>query len=328
MKIKKNKILFIYSFFINLLTYIYIKCEIKIYPDHISPGDPIFNTSQVYDTTNERFYYSLGYYTDKEVQIYSRKYGIYYDYVKCTGSISYSNNDVSTFVGKANVIEEIDSTINKNKNYFEEIELFKNVMTGYNIECNSNLKVIYDNNLRITYTIPVISDSNTFTLDVKTDTDYIQICNVNLESNKLKIIQIDIKSEINNILLNEVTMIFKCTDAIINTNIKMSGDKYLTFVFNRQTTTPISLSNYRITVEDLFSKSGINYNKILDRSKIGLTTDESCTTSFDCFRGHVCVGNCQKCHYSCIECNRPSDLNSCTKCGRCMSFKLCGSESI
>ena len=315
MKIKKNKILFIYSFFINLLTYIYIKCEIKIYPDHISPGDPIFNTSQVYDTTNERFYYSLGYYTDKEVQIYSRKYGIYYDYVKCTGSISYSNNDVSTFVGKANVIEEIDSTINKNKNYFEEIELFKNVMTGYNIECNSNLKVIYDNNLRITYTIPVISDSNTFTLDVKTDTDYIQICNVNLESNKLKIIQIDIKSEINNILLNEVTMIFKCTDAIINTNIKMSGDKYLTFVFNRQTTTPISLSNYRITVEDLFSKSGINYNKILDRSKIGLTTDESCTTSFDCFRGHVCVGNCQKCHYSCIECNRPSDLNSCTKCG-------------
>ncbi len=319
MKIKMNNNTFMYSLFIILFSLIYIKCDITIYPDHISPGDPIFNTSQVYDTTYERFYYSLGYYTDKRKEIYSRKYGIYYDYVKCssTSLISYSDNS-NIFVGISNIIEKKDSTIIKKKNYFEEIELFKNVMTGFNIECNSNLKVIHDKNLRVTYIIPVISISNTdFTIDVKkADGEYFQICNLKLEANKLKIVQIYIKTEIENVLNQEVTMVFSCTDTIVNTNIKMAGDKYFTFVFNKDITSSISLSNYRITVEDLFSKTGISYNKELDRSKIGLTNQQSCKTSFDCFRGHICTGfYCRKCHYSCIECNQPSDLSSCTKCG-------------
>ena len=32
-----------------------INCEMKIFPDHISPGDPIFNESQIYSKTNEKF---------------------------------------------------------------------------------------------------------------------------------------------------------------------------------------------------------------------------------------------------------------------------------
>jgi len=52
----------------------------KVFPDHVSVGDPIFNTSQVYSTTNERFIYKLGYYTSSTLtnppNIYSKKYGI------------------------------------------------------------------------------------------------------------------------------------------------------------------------------------------------------------------------------------------------------------
>ena len=312
---------FIYSLFINLLSLIYIKCNIKIYSDHISAGDPVFNTSQVYDTTNERFYYYLGFYSNNKAKeiIKSKKYGIYYKNTECTGGIiSHNYNDTNTFFSQ-DIIGEKDSTLNKGKNFFEEIELFKNVLRGRNFECNSNIKVIHDKNIRVKYIIPVISKDNepSFTVDVKTaDDQYTQICNVKLETDKLKIVQIDIKTEIENILNREVTMVFWCTDAIINTNIYMSGNKNLTFVFNKGTINSISLSNFRITVEDLFSKTGLTYNKELDRSKIGLTTDDSCSKSFDCFLGHVCVGGfCRKCHYSCIECNQPSSISDCTICG-------------
>ena len=46
----------LFSFF---LTYITIYCSITIYPDNITPGDPVFNNSQVYSVTNERFVYSF-----------------------------------------------------------------------------------------------------------------------------------------------------------------------------------------------------------------------------------------------------------------------------
>ena len=321
LKIKINKISFIYSLFINILSLFYIKCQIKIFPDHISPGDPIFNTSQVYDTTNERFYYSLGYFTDadNDAKIFSKKYGIYYDNVKCTGGTYDAASPA--FVGKTKIIEEQLSTVSEGKNFFEEIELFKNVITGSNIECNSNLKVVHDKNLRIKYIIPVISDSTdsniVFTIHVKNDDGgYDQICNVKLESGVLKMVQIDIKTDIENILEEKVTMSFWCTDAIISTTIRMSGNRYIDFVFNKDSSTPISISNYRITVEDLFSKSGIDYNKELDRSKIGLTTIDSCQESSDCFRGYVCQGGyCRKCHYSCMKCSQQNSLNDCTQCG-------------
>ena len=318
---KKN--FFYFLLFIIIITYFKTNCQINIYPDNISPGDPIFNYSQVYGTTNEKFIYNLGYYTDKDgaTNYYSRKYGIYYEPVKCSSpsnDISYEDNS-DIFIN--NAIKSKDSTKNKGNNFFEEVGLFKYVMTGKNIECPSNLKVIHDINMRITYIIPVITleNDNYFTLDVKTSGDnYERICNVELIKDQLKIIQIDIKTEIENILDSDVKMSFRCTDEIIDKNIIFSGNKYLTFIFN-QGEKDISLSNFRITAEDLSTKTGIKYNKLLDRSKIGLSTEKSCINSTDCLRGYICViGLCKPCHYSCIECNQDDSsstaISSCKKC--------------
>ena len=121
-----------------------------IFPDHISAGDPIFNNSQIYSKTNERFIYSLGYYTDSQNKIFSEKYGIYFEPVYCGNSLTYKNNDDTTFFG-SNIIGDQFSTTHKGMNFFEEIELFKNVITGKNFECPSNIKVIHDIHLRLTY---------------------------------------------------------------------------------------------------------------------------------------------------------------------------------
>ena len=150
----------LYFIYFLIKSFIPINSDMTIFPDHISSGDPIFNTSQVYSTTNERFIYKLGYYTTSTnaPDIYSKKYGIYYEPVTCTLS---SSTSPPYFVGQPNVIQQIDSTKNnKGKNYFEEYELFNNVIRGYNIACNSNLKIIHSKNLVLTYIIPVISDRN------------------------------------------------------------------------------------------------------------------------------------------------------------------------
>ena len=323
MKIKNEIIFTSFLLFVLFLNSLVIKCEVTIYQDHISPGDPIFNNSQVYSTTNERYFYFLGYYTTSNTittLIESKKYGIYYEPVVCTGSSSYSTSDTTTFENV--VIKDIDKTINKKNNYFEELELFRNVLKGKNFECSSKLKVIHDMNLKITYIIPVISSSNTkFTLDIKiSNTESKQICNVNLEANLLKTIQIDISTEIENILNQEVTMAFKCTDAIINTKIKLSGNEDLIFIFNKDSSlSEIAVSNFRITVEDKITKTGIKSNKLLDRSKLGLKGEENCQNSKDCFRGHTCVINhCNPCHFSCIKClfdeSSSVAISSCEKC--------------
>ena len=114
-------------------------------------------------------------------------------------------------------------------------------------------------------------------------------------------------------------MVFTCTDAVKNVYLKLSGNRYLDFIYTSDGSGEISLSNFRITVEDLVSKTGVKYNKLLDRSKIGLKTDESCQNSKDCVRGHTCILNfCVPCHYSCIECLReysdPTAKSSCKKC--------------
>ena len=318
MKIKNEKILSLFLFFLNLFV---IKSEVKIYPDHNSPGDPIFNNSQVYSKTNERFFYFLGYYTNNPAQsnlIESKKYGIYYEPVACTpNTLNYNPSDTTTFESK--VIKNIADTRNKKDNYFEEIELFRNVLTGSNFECPSRLKVIHDINLKITYIIPVISSNTKFSLDIKiSDTESKRICDVKLNPNELKTIQIDIKTEIENILNQEVTMVFRCTDAIINTKIKLSGKEDIIFIFNKEYG-EISISNFRITVEDITTKTGSKSNKLLDRSKLGLKGEENCQNSNDCFRGHICnVNHCNPCHYSCIQCHHDESSSigksSCIKC--------------
>ena len=299
----------------------------KIFPDHISPGDPIFNKSQIYSKTNEKFIYKLGYYTNSTDTIYSQKYGIYYEPVSCFSGGSYSNSGTTYF--SSNIIKDKEST--KETNYFEEVELFEKVMTGFNIECPSHLKIVHNKNLKITYIIPVVplSAGSKFTLHIihpnldHIDPNYyIEICNVDLQSDKVTIVKIDIKTIVDNVLGSDVKMEFKCIDSIKNIQIQAkttTGQEDFQFVFNKDSSNGIALSNFRITVEDVSVTTGIETNKILIRSKNGLGSPNSCrneNSDEECFRGYTCmVSKCEKCHYSCAKCNNADLSNSCTKCG-------------
>ena len=327
---KKIKFSFCFLYSIILLLF-HINCDMKIFPDHISAGDPIFNTSQVYLKTNERFIYKLGYYTSSTDNYYSHKYGIYYEPVSCTAYSSSSSitvdNNSNNFIGQPSIIFNRASTKYDpiGRNYFEEISLFKNVITGYGMQCNSHLKVIHNKNIEITYIIPVVSSSNLFTLHIKPpdQSDYTQICNVTLVPNELKIIQIDIKTNVENILGDNVQMVFTCTDSINKIYITTKGNDYFTFIYNKDITNVISLSNFRIIAKDISTKTGDNSNKNLIRSKLGLSNQDSCTTTNsdeECFRGFICKTNlCKQCHYSCSKCKYEGTVstakNSCDKCG-------------
>ena len=316
----------LYFIYFLIKSFIPIKSEMKIFPDHISSGDPIFNTSQVYSATNERFIYKLGYYTSSTLtnppNIYSKKYGIYYEPVTCTTGTSTSTG----FVDKAKVIEQKDSTKNnKGKNYFEEVELFNNVITGNNIECDSHLKIIHSKNLVLTYTIPVISSGTSFTLDIKTqEGDVKEICNVVLTPNELKMIKIDIKTDQENSLGGNVRMTFKCTDSPNQVYISSAGNGYFTFIYNKAITNQISISNFRIVVEDTSIKTGAKPepNKNLIRGTNGLAYPNSCFNSYtdkECFRGFLCsVNDCKQCHFSCAKCSldksQATARSACTKC--------------
>ena len=294
------------------------KNQMTIFPDHISAGDPIFNKSQVYSKTKERFIYKLGYFTDGAADyknIFSKKYGIYYEPISCTGGV-YSQTSTD-FVKKENIIEKDDSTIEKGKNFFEEIDLFKNVIEGKNISCNSHLKTIHTKNLKITYIIPVLSTTNNkFILNAiyPPGTDEYEICNVDLEANKLKMIKIDIETNIENTFGSEVKMVFTCTDSTKKVYITSKGNDYYKFRYMGDTSN-IMLSNFRITVEDILITTGLESNKVLVRSKNGLTSPNSCkiqNSDEECFRGYVClIDKCEKCHYSCSQCN---GYGSCSKC--------------
>ena len=297
--------------------------KVKIFPDHISSGDPIFNKSQVYSTTNERFIYKLGYFTNtpNPEKIFSKKYGIYYEPVTCIGGtgLSYSDSDTSTFF-QSNIIGDKVSTTTKGMNFFEEIELFKKVMSGTEITCNSHLKIVHSSNLQITYIIPVLSTTanNNFKLyAIPPNTDpETEICNIKLEANKIKMVQIDIKTDTENTFGAEVRMVFACAGSIKKAYIKSYGDEYYNFKYT--STDTIYLSNFRITAKDTLIKTGLESNKILLRSKNGLSSPNSCKKQYtdeDCFRGHVCIiDTCRKCHYSCSSCYNSDSYGSCEKC--------------
>ena len=74
----------------------------------------------------------------------------------------------------------------------------------------------------------------------------------------------------------------------------------------------------RITVEDILITTGLESNKVLVRSKNGLTSPNSCkiqNSDEECFRGYVClIDKCEKCHYSCSQCYNGNGYNSCKKC--------------
>ena len=295
------------------------KSEIKVFPDHISAGDPIFNKSQVYSVTNERFIYKLGYFTtaSNDAKIFSKKYGIYYEPVSCTGGTIENSN--TFFIDK--IMGDIYSTIEKGKNFFEEIDLFTNVMRGNDMSCDSHLKIIHNKNIEITYIIPVLSLSdNNFILNAipPDSNDEYEICNVALKASILKMIKIDIKTDTDNTLGSYVRMVFTCTDSTKKVYINSKGDGYYKFRYMSGSSQEIILSNFRITVEDTLIKTGSVSNKNLIRSKIGLSNSDSCkiqNSDEDCFRGYLCnIDKCEKCHYSCSQCNRGNSFGSCRIC--------------
>ena len=300
------------------------KSEVKIFPDHISAGDPIFNKSQVYSVTNERFIYKLGYFTQatNDAKIFSKKYGIYYEPVSCEGGTYTYEASSTDFVPKTNIIEKIDSTIEKGKNFFEEIELFKNVMKGTDMLCNSHLKIIHDKNIEITYIIPVLSLSNNqFILNVIPPDDNIEykVCDVNLKANILKMVKIDIRTDVDNSVFgSDVRMVFTCTNSTKKVYITSKGNDYYKFRYKSNGSQQIILSNFRITVEDTLIKTGLVSNKNLIRSKNGLSSSDSCrikNSDEECFRGYLCnIDKCEKCHYSCSQCSTGNSFGSCSIC--------------
>ena len=114
-------------------------------------------------------------------------------------------------------------------------------------------------------------------------------------------------------------MVFTCTDSINKVYITTSGNTDFTFIYNKDSSDTISLSNFRITVEDVSVQTGKETNKLLIRSKNGLPYPNGCSTELtdqECFRGYVCsTKECKRCHYSCAKCNSiSSSRSSCSKC--------------
>ena len=130
-----------------------INSGITIFPDHYEHDDEIFTTSQVNGITNERFYYSLGYYTDLKVDYISPKYGVTYHPVECIDLAGtapdykpvYSNNDRTSFFQDINgkAIRYPDST-RTGLNKIEETKLFQNTMGGRNIKCPSPFSLFHN----------------------------------------------------------------------------------------------------------------------------------------------------------------------------------------
>ena len=218
-----EKIIIFFYFYLIINKYFMVNCAMTIFPDNISKGDRIFNNSQVFGKTNERFYYFLGYFTDNNsnAKYYSQKYGVTFEPVNIPSIVDHYNRN---YIFVDYIIKNKFSTREKSQNYFEEIGLFEHVIGGTKMTTSSQLKVIHDINLRITYTIPVISIvDNTFLLYVDDDTNTNnKICEVSLKGYELKIIQIDIKTQIEDILNHEITMVFTCTDAVKNVYLKFS----------------------------------------------------------------------------------------------------------
>ena len=142
-----------------------INSGITIFPDHYEHDDEIFSTSQVKDVTFERFYYSIGYFTNLDIEYISPKYGITYHPVQCvpipvTGSIEYKNNDrTSFFYDEGKPIRFPDST-RSNLNKIEETKLYQNTLTGNNIRCPSPFLLFHNKYFTITLRLPIISNEN------------------------------------------------------------------------------------------------------------------------------------------------------------------------
>ena len=319
-----KKFLFIYLIISNNLI---LNIESKIYPDHYEHDDEIFTTSQVNEVTNERFYYSIGYFSESNNDYISPKYGITYHPVKCeaiAGIITYKDDDRASFFGTGKPISDSTSTRSQ-KNKLEETKLFQNTMKGSDIKCPSPFLLFHNKYFTITYKLPIISISSgsvDIILHKEEDNTSKKICTAIFNNaNEYKIIEIEITPKNNAIYGNSIETEYYCKNDNILTLITMREPATLYLEIKSNTGDNIVLSNYRTTIEDKSIKTGVEYQTNFIRSRNGLNT---CKEDEDCFDGYICVGNvCLKCHSSCLRCTVDiSESNAKNFCKKCNSLSV------
>ena len=306
-----------------------INCTINIYPDHHSEDDPNFSKSQVNFRSTQQFYYDLGYFTDQTTKYYSPKYGINYRPVKCNKILdtdpdpTYSSNDDTSFFGGQKGISNRYSTLDLNNKY-DDSKLFLNTIKGSSFSCPSPIRAFHSNNFIIKLTIPMISDSS-MGVDMflkSTDGAVNQLIRtVNLQANIYKKVNFFIYSEEQTNYTTNMYFFDNFDDILAistttETPVSIYGDPELNIEFISKTSSDFVLSNYRVTVNDTTSITGVKYNTTMIRSKNGL---HNCTKDLDCFIGFMCTDfECKPCHTSCSECiqddSNPASMNYCKEC--------------
>ena len=321
-----KQILFLYLIISNHL----INSEITIFPDHYEHDDEIFTTSQVDGVTNERFYYSIGYFSESNNDYISPKYGVTFHPIKCealSGSIVYKDNDRKSFfgnTGKEAIISPESTRTGKNR--IEETKLFQNTMTGSDIKCPSPFLLFHNEYFTITYKLPIISKLGREIVQVillnKLNPSFSKvICEAELKQNEFNIIEIEITPKNSAIYGNNVETEYYCKNNNVLTLITLYEPLDLYLNIKSFGGSDIVLSNYRTTIEDKSIITGVEYQTSFIRSKNGLNT---CNQDDDCFEGHMCLGNlCLKCHSSCLRCTVDiSESNAKNYCSKCNSLSI------
>ena len=314
-----KKILMLYLIISNN----FINSEMTIFPDHYEHDDEIFTTSQVDGITYEQFYYSIGYFSESNIDYISPKYGITYHPVKCINinggsALIYNDNDRVSFFGDGKPIGTPEST-RSGKNKLEETKLYQNTMIGNDIKCPSPFKLFHNKYFTITYKLPVICNSGSTKVEIRLlndNTNLGTICSYLFSPNEYKILEIEITPKYNVIYGNEVETEYYCKNNNILKTIKLREPVNLNLEIVSENGLPFVLSNYKTTILDKSIKTGEEYKSSFIRSKDGINT---CKVNDDCFEGHICVGNeCLKCHSSCLRCSvdisESNSNNYCTKC--------------
>ena len=318
--------------FYLLVSHTLISCKLEIFPDHFSENDPNFKRAQIKKYSTQEFYYDLGYYTQKTEKYRSPKYGINYRPVQCQKmtdddpDITYKSEDEDSFFGSYEKgFGNIESTINGNKvNQFDDTKLFRNTMTGNNFYCPSPIRAFHNTDkFEINMTIPIISETGA-TLEMFLFSADGQL-NKSIEkrpiSNNVEYIKYLI---IPNNKTNYTTeMTFKKDRNDAGNVISIYGDPDLYIQFFLHNGTSITLSNYRVIVNDSNYQTGKKYNSDMIRSKNGW--QNNCTKDDDCFMGFMCsYFECKPCHSSCSECTQddshPAGMNYCKECNALSNY--------
>ena len=323
-----KKFFILYLIISNNLIY----SEIKIFPDHYEHGDEIFSTSQVNGVTYERFYYSIGYFTNKGESYYSPKYGITYLPFECEGNLAYSDNDRESFFGDEveKPIKVTDST-RSNKNKVEETKLYQNTMKGKNFRCPSPFVLFHSKYFVITYKLPMISmeDNNEvkIRLDIRNNDGTLYdnpiICVMNLSSKVFATMILTITPKSNGLEGMYIDTEYYCNNVLKTIRVKEPIKFYLNFEANNE----IILSNYHVTIEDQGITTGTEYKTSFVRSRNGLNT---CNSDEDCFIGFMCLGHkCLQCHSTCLRCTVDnSESNARNYCSQCNAMSVSGNPNI